>query len=295
MFNSPFRQDALSSRSQRQQLDRLLRVTAPHERVIVGVIAAVLLALAAWVFLGSVDRGVTIDGVLIREGDRTEAVSREPGYLVEFLVGPGDRVGVGDPIARQSVPELERELTALRDRIELLEEESAQVGGGTLRARLEDSHVALLQMEARRTTRESIVSPVAGEVTELLSVPGAYLPPDGAVARLREADDPSLQGVLHVAPPIARSIEPGMRAWIEVATPDGTPRRLDGEVAAVSPGPIPDWLVELLPTATRLAEHRVDVALEGTAGLSLPDGTPCRITIILGRYRLASLLHFGRT
>ena len=42
MFNNPFRQQAVAATANRQQLDRLLRVTAPHERI---VLAAVLLML----------------------------------------------------------------------------------------------------------------------------------------------------------------------------------------------------------------------------------------------------------
>ena len=46
--------------NKRQQLDHLLRVTAPHERVILAGIGVVLLALAAWALFGSVVRAVTI-------------------------------------------------------------------------------------------------------------------------------------------------------------------------------------------------------------------------------------------
>lgn len=125
MFDNPFLEGAASSRNKRQQLDHLLRITAPHERIILAGIGVVLLALMAWALFGSIVRSVTIDGVLIEPGLRHEVVSTEPGYLVEFLVVPGDRVEAGDPIARQSVPELVRETAALRDRVEMLETATA--------------------------------------------------------------------------------------------------------------------------------------------------------------------------
>ena len=109
--------------NKRQQLDHLLRVTAPHERVILAAIGVVLPALAAWALFGSVVRAVTIDGILLEPGPRHDVISTEPGYLLEYLVAPGDRVEAGAPIARQSVPELARETVALRDRVELLERE----------------------------------------------------------------------------------------------------------------------------------------------------------------------------
>ena len=43
MFNNPFREVAAANRNQRQQLDHLLRVTAPHERIILAGIGVVLL------------------------------------------------------------------------------------------------------------------------------------------------------------------------------------------------------------------------------------------------------------
>ena len=131
MFNSPFRREALANRSQRQQLDHLLRVTAPHERIILASIGVALLALAAWAVFGRIPTGVTVDGILVESGVRHEIASLEPGQLLEYLVGPGDRVDAGSPIARQSLPELEREITALRERIDLLETEVAQAGANT--------------------------------------------------------------------------------------------------------------------------------------------------------------------
>ena len=282
MFDNPFLEGAASSRNKRQQLDHLLRITAPHERIILASIGVVLLALMAWALFGSIVRSVTIDGVLIEPGLRHEVVSTEPGYLVEFLVVPGDRVEAGDPIARQSVPELERETAALRDRVEMLETELSQVGGG-LRSLLASAEVALLQMEAKRSARELIVSPIGGEIMALRSAPGEYLPVGGAVVELRDAEDQPLQTVLRVAPRMAQRIQPGMQASIEVVMPDGAPRRLDGEVASVTPGPLPNWLTAFPPTVADSA-HRVDIVLHRASDLSVPDGTPCRVRIVLGRH-----------
>lgn len=294
MFNNPFLEDAAASKNKRQQLDHLLRITAPHERFILGGIGLVVLALVAWALFGSIVRGVTIDGVLIEPGARHEMISIEPGYLVEFLVVPGDRVEAGDPIARQSVPELERETAALRDRVELLETELSQVrgDGGSLRSLLASARVALLQMESQRSARELIVSPIGGEIMALRSAPGEYLPAGGAVAQLRDAEDRPLQAVLPVDSNVAQRIQPGMRASVEVLMPDGTTRRLDGEVSSVTPGPLPNWLAALRPAVADSA-HRVDVVLHGASDLSVPDGTPCRIRIVLGQHAPVALFDLG--
>jgi len=292
MFDNPFLEAAASSRNKRQQLDHLLRITAPHERIILAGIGLVVLALVVWALFGSIVRSVTIDGVLIEPGPRHEIVSTEPGYLVEFLVNPGDHVEIGDPIARQSVPELERETTSLRDRVEMLETELSQLSGGALRSLLASAEVALLQMEAQRSARELIVSPIAGEIMALQSSPGEYLPAGGAVAQLHDAKDQTLQAVLRVAPRMAQRIQPGMRASVEVAMPNGATRRLDGEVASITTGPLPNWLASL-PPAVADSVHRVDVVLHQAADLSVPDGTPCRVRIVLGRYSPAALFDLG--
>ena len=296
MFRNPFLQEAANNRSKRQQLDHLLRVTAPHERMILAGIGLVMLALVAWALFGSIVRSVTLDGVLIEPGVRHEMVSTESGYLVEFLVAPGDHLEVGDPIARQSVPELDGETAALRDRVEMLKTELRQVGGegSDLRSLLAAAQVALLQIEARRSARELILSPVAGTVTVLRTVPGDYLPAGGAVAQLREAEDQPLQAVLRVPPRMAQRIQPGMRASVELGRPNGATRRLDGEVTSVTPGPLPNWLASLQPAAPDSA-HRVDVVLHQASDLSLPDVTPCRVRIVLGQQPLTVLLGFGRS
>ncbi len=293
VFSSPFRRQALASKNQRQQLDHLLRVTAPHERIILTGIGLLLLTLVTWVFFGSVVRDVTIDGVLVAPGARYDIVATEPGHLAEFLVAPGDRVEAGDPIARQTVPEIARETAALRDRIELLEAEIGPAAGGSnLLSRLAAARVALLQLEVRRSTRERIVSEIAGEVTALRSAPGDYLSAGSAVAQVRDSRERAPRAVLQVAPRVAQRIQPGMRASVDVATPDGGTRRLPGRVAAVSAGPLPEWLAELGPA---LAEpgRRVDVVLHDTAVLSLPDGTPSRVRIVLGRQSPAALFDVG--
>lgn len=293
MFGNPFLDQAANSRNKYQQLDHLLRVTAPHERMILAGIGLVMLALVAWALFGSIVRSVTIDGVLIEPGTRHELVSSEPGYLEAFLVVPGDHVEIGDPIARQSVPELDGETAVLRDRVEVLKSELRQGDreGNGLPSLLAASQVALLQMEARRAAREMIVSPVAGKVTALRSTPGEYLPAGGAVAQLRETKDQPPQAVLQVSPRMAKRIQPGMRASVEIMIPDDTQRRFDGEVSSVTFGPLPNWLATLRPTVPD-ATHRVDVVLHHASDLSLPHVTPCRVRIVLGQQPITALFGF---
>ncbi len=298
MFISPFRKKAAASRNERQQLDHLLRITAPHEHFILAGIGLVLTGFVAWMLFGSIVRGVTFDGVLIEPGARHDVVSSESGHLVELLVVPGNRVAAGDPIARQSVPELDRETEILRERVDLLEAGIREAGGESdvLRSLLASAQTALLQMEARRAARALVVSQIEGEVTNLYAAPGDYLPAGAAVALLRETTtvDRPLKAVLRAAPDIAQSIRPGMRASVEVAMPDGAIRHLDGEVGFMAAGPLPHWLATILP-GTGESGHRVDVVLSQASDLSLSDSAPCRIRIEFGRSTPAALLIHGHS
>lgn len=291
MFNRTFSDKALAaSVNRRQQLDHLLRVTAPRERVVLAVIGASLAGVVLWVLFGSLVRDVSLDGLLVHPGSRHAVVAAEPGYLTEYVVAPGDRVEPGAPVARQSVPELARETALLRERVAMLEsdagEDGADRGAGPL---LASARVALLGMEAQRGARELIVSQPGGEVATLRAAPGDYLPAGAIVAHLREPEDRRHQATLRVAPEVAQRLRPGMRASIEVPLDDGASRRLEGVVREIAAGPLPEWLA-LMPPAVSPTAWRVDVDLEPGTELAVPDGTPCRVRIVLGRYRPISLL-----
>ena len=180
--------------------------------------------------------------------------------------------------------------------MELLQAEIGQVGaeGGALRPLLAAARVALLQMEARRSGREQIASQIGGEVVALHVAPGDYLPAGAAVARLRAADDRPPRAVLGVAPRTAQRIRPGMQASIEVVTPDGATSALHGEVDSVTAGPPPGWLAAMNP-AVAGSMSRIDVVLRRTPDYSVPDGTPCRVRIVLGRHPPVALFGLGHS
>ena len=59
MFNNPFssfHDTVAAAKEEREQLDRLLTISTPRERLLVVGIALLLVILAAWLFLGSVAR-----------------------------------------------------------------------------------------------------------------------------------------------------------------------------------------------------------------------------------------------
>lgn len=72
MFNNPFGsfQDSVAAaKEDREQLDRLLTVSTPHERLLVAVIGVLSMLLAAWLFFGDVARNLTVDAVVVESGE----------------------------------------------------------------------------------------------------------------------------------------------------------------------------------------------------------------------------------
>ena len=85
MFNNPFdsfHNTVAEAKEEREQLDRLLTVSTPRERLLVWSIAVLLILLAAWLFLGSVTRSLAVDGVLVEPGADPNQGSRSVQALV---------------------------------------------------------------------------------------------------------------------------------------------------------------------------------------------------------------------
>ena len=70
------------AKEEREQLDRLLTVSTPRERLLVAGIALLLAVLAAWLFFGSVARSLAVDGVLAEPGGNSGGVTRSVRALV---------------------------------------------------------------------------------------------------------------------------------------------------------------------------------------------------------------------
>ena len=70
MFNNllnSFHETVAEAKEDREQLDRLLTISTPRERLVVAAIAVFLCALLAWFFFGSVARSIVVDGVIVEQ------------------------------------------------------------------------------------------------------------------------------------------------------------------------------------------------------------------------------------
>ena len=72
VFNNPFEsfhKTVSDAKAEREQLDRLLTISTPRERLLVAVIALLLVSLVAWLFFGDVARSLEVEGLLLAPGE----------------------------------------------------------------------------------------------------------------------------------------------------------------------------------------------------------------------------------
>ena len=100
MFNNPFgsfHDTVADAKEEREQLDRLLTISTPRERLLVAGIAALLLILVAWLFLGSVARTLSVHGVLVEPGGELVEGHRIVQALVWVRNDVASHLGTGMP------------------------------------------------------------------------------------------------------------------------------------------------------------------------------------------------------
>ena len=102
MFNNPFdsfHNTVAEAKEEREQLDRLLTISTPRERLLVSVVAVLLIALVAWLFLGDVARNLAVDGVLVEPGETLPGDGRSVQALAWFASDDAPHIESGMPAA----------------------------------------------------------------------------------------------------------------------------------------------------------------------------------------------------
>ena len=99
MFNNPFdsfHNTVAEAKQEREQLNRLLTISTPRERLLVAGIALLLSIIAAWLVFGNVARSFAVDGVLLEPSEDLLEASRPVQALiwVESDVAPHFKVGM---------------------------------------------------------------------------------------------------------------------------------------------------------------------------------------------------------
>ena len=281
-----FREEAFARRGQTEPLDGLLRVTAPHEWVIVAGLGIALLGLVAWGLFGSVERSLSSACVLAYPGDRYTVTSDITGNVIDVPVDVGDSVEAGQPIALIKIPELSRHVALARARLSTLEANPDATPDAVALARSE-----LLELESLRASGEVVASPYSGEVSAYHLVQGQAVEVGEDVADIRVGSESELEALAFVPAEGATRLEVGMKAQVlTAASRRGGSQTLDAEVREVSPRPItpPGWLADfgLIPTTRSHLVRLSAPEIPSTAA----DGDSCSIRIVLSKESPVRLL-----
>ncbi len=100
MFNNPFdsfHNTVAEAKEEREQLDRLLTISTPRERLLVMGIALLLCILVAWFFFGSVVRNLALDGMLVEPQEELSGNTGTVQVLVWVERGVSPSIEPGMP------------------------------------------------------------------------------------------------------------------------------------------------------------------------------------------------------
>lgn len=286
-----FREEAYERRGQAEPIDGLLRVTAPHEWAILGILGLVVIGVVAWGIFGRIERSLTAGCILATPGERFPVIAEDAGTVVSVLVTAGDPVAEGQPIAYVRTPGLARDAALARTRLAALEaaENSEQHDLAAARAELRG-------LEALQASGEPILSPYAGELASHALVPGRAIAAGIDVAVIRTGDDDQLEVLAVLAPTDAQRLDDTMEAHVVAGSGDrGAGHTLEAQVREISPrnAVVPRWLASAglpVPVNGRLVRFQL---AEAPPPL-LADGDACQARIVLDRERPVQLLGAAR-
>ncbi len=279
--NIIYRNEAVTRRGQRESIDGLPRVTAPHEWLIqLGLLVAIII-LIGWATLGEIQRGISTDCVLLYPGNRNVITSGINGRVAEIFVQVGSVVEVDQPVARLHSNELDRQVRIAQARVEALEDVTDSVENHELRLARTD----LREFAALRSEGQLIVSNVAGEVMAHELFIGRAVEPNDVIAIVRTADPGMIEAVALVSSENARRIELGMEARVGTYSAIATGGDVVvADVVEISNTPVhpPDWLSDL-GLSGQHQMHLVKLGLRDQLGAQVADGSTCNARITYER------------
>lgn len=282
-FNRIFREKALARRQRQEPLDDLLKVTAPHEYLLLAGLGILIVGLLVYVVVGTVERSISYDAVLVHPGERHIVFSPVSGTVVEVLAQAGDTVETGFAIARVQPAASQRLESALLR----LEEQPD-----------EDFLKLLLSLSDAGNGGEpviggEVVTHQAGDVMRLDLVPGQVVTAGEPVALVRSHDAGPQDALTYVTSGDASRIDVGMDAQVRLTAGQGGEAVFKARVATLSDQPAapPQWLADMGFNSLE-SGHLLRVTLPDDVHAA--DGSPVALRVVLGRNSIVELLLPGR-
>jgi HlyD family secretion protein len=141
ILSAIFRKVSLERLSSPEQLDQMVQVTDPRGWLALAGLGALLLTTIAWGIWGSIPTEAQGDGILLRQGGISDLVSNAAGQVQEMLVGVGDVIEKGQPVARIQQDALLRQIAGDRAKLAALRsqyEDAARISGQQKQLRARD-------------------------------------------------------------------------------------------------------------------------------------------------------------
>lgn len=293
-FNKIFREQALVRRQRQEPLDDLLKITAPHEWLLVVGLGMMLAALLVYGVVGRVDLSLSYDAVLVHPGERHAVFAPVSGTVVAVLAEAGDTVKPGQAIARvQTTADQQMESASLRLNKLLREEDRPANNASTELLRL---LLFVTNAGSGVGGGGEVVSLIGGEVMRLDVMLGQPVTAGSPVALVRTPAPGPLEALAFASPHDAVHLAVGMEARVRIAAANPDEGLFPARVVAISERPVtpPEWLTALglrPPEGTHLL--RVSLS-DDDPGPAVADGTPVSLRVVLGRRSIIGLLAPGR-
>ncbi len=122
-----FRQVALERLSTPEQLDQVMRVTSPLSWLMMSAVMVLIGTALVWSLIGTVPVKISAQGILISPGGVLSVSSEHGGRITDLLVRSGQRVTIGQTVARLEQPEVRQELETAKAELAELARQRVQI------------------------------------------------------------------------------------------------------------------------------------------------------------------------
>ena len=223
-----YRRRAYEQRGRVAPIDGVLRVSLPHEWLLLVVLAAAVIAVLVWSVVGRLESGVSGPCALQASGARHLVAAPAPGVVVEVLAGPADEVAAGEPLARLAAPELSLAVELAAARAAALE---AQHPGAPETVAAAAEAEALADIDTAGTL---VLSPASGLLSTSRLVAGVSVEAGEVVAEVQQADAGPPTVVVSLGSESSR-VRPGMKTSVAL-TVAGAPDAVIADALVVAVG-----------------------------------------------------------